>query len=81
LSVVRCQLRYRERKRRSVILSPSPVILIPQPREKNLGSWLRVNSAKDLFSSSQPVEPKKQLRRPFASLRMTGEWTNDPMTQ
>jgi hypothetical protein len=32
----------------AVILGPSPVILIPQSREKNLGSWLRVNSAKHL---------------------------------
>jgi hypothetical protein len=32
----------------AVILSPSPVILIPQQREKDLGIQLRVDSAKDL---------------------------------
>jgi hypothetical protein len=48
------------------MLSPSPVILIPQSREKNLRSMLRVNSAKHRCSSSEPAKPKKQLQRPFA---------------
>ena len=37
-----------EKPLQAVIPSPFAVILIPQSREKNLRSWLRVNTAKDL---------------------------------
>jgi hypothetical protein len=49
----------------AVILIPSFVILIPQSREKNLRSSLRVNPAKDLCSSTPLAKQKRQLRRFF----------------
>ncbi len=55
------------KKFESVMLSPPLVIL---SEAKNPRSSLRLNSAKHLCSSSQVAE-KKQLRRSFASLRMT----------
>ena len=50
-------LKVRE-NREPVMLSPSLVILIPQSREKNPRSSLRVNSARHLSSFSQGLEPK-----------------------
>jgi hypothetical protein len=44
------------------MLSPSPVILIPQSREKNLRSSLRVNSAKHLCSLWDAAERKNNCR-------------------
>jgi len=57
-----------------VMLGLSPVILIRQPTEKNLRSWLRVNSAKHLGSSRALLSAKRtaEILRPDKSgLRMT----------
>jgi hypothetical protein len=48
------------------MLSPFAVILIPQSREKDLRSSLRVNSAKHPCSLSPDASRRKQLQRSFA---------------
>jgi predicted DNA-binding ribbon-helix-helix protein len=56
------------------MLSPSLVILIPQSREKNLRSSLRVNCAKHLCSSSADAKRKKtaEILRPPKSRAGSG---------
>jgi len=54
-----------------VMLSPFAVIL---SEAKDLCSLFRVKSAKHFRSSLQAAEPKKQLQRSFASLRMTDDF-------
>ncbi len=61
----------------AVIPSPFAVILIPQSREKNLRSWLRVNTAQDLRISLRVNSARNRALSIYNAVRDSSSFRSD----